>query len=532
MSKKMSIDFIRSSFEEEGYELLSKEYFNSSKPLNYRCNNGHEYQVSWNKWRSGRRCPFCNPKGRVRKRTMDSIKSEMADEDYELLTEGEYKGSKQKLLCRCPKGHEYITSWDAWKYKGHRCSVCSGNIRLSVGFISKKMLEEGYKLLTSTYSNAYSKLTYLCPEGHKGTTTWANWYKGNRCPVCSGKKKHDIHHIKNVFESENYKLLSKDYYNCKQKLEFECSNGHRHEITWNNWTQGQRCYRCSCCGVSKDELEILDYIKNLGFKVIERDRELIKPYELDVVIPGNKLAIEYCGLYWHSELCGKNSNYHINKLTQCRQRGYRLITIFEDEYLNYKDLVLFNIALKLGVAKAKVFYARNTEVREIPTYVAKNFCNKNHLQGYSGSRIKLGLFQDDCLLSVMTFSKPSISKGAKYYNEGSYELSRFCTKSGCRVIGAASKLLKFFIRNYSCENLFSYADRRWSDGNLYYSIGFSLSGISRPNYWYIKNGKRFHRFSFRKKDYEPKEVSEWELRRRQGLNRIWDCGNLKFELNK
>ena len=101
-----------------------------------------------------------------------------------------------------------------------------------------------------------------------------------------------------------------------------------------------------------------------------------------------------------------------------------------------------------------------------------------------------------------------------------------------RIVGIASKLLKYFERNYIWTRIFSYADRRWSDGNVYYKLGFKFTGKIKPNYWYIKNNKRKHRFSLRKLKGDPKDITEWELRKSQGWNRIWDCGNLRFEKTK
>jgi len=130
----------------------------------------------------------------------------------------------------------------------------------------------------------------------------------------------------------------------------------------------------------------------------------------------------------------------------------------------------------------------------------------------------------------MTFSKPSLSKGQSSYDEGIWELSRFCSKLNYKVIGVASKLLSYFKKNYDWIQIFSYADRRWSTGNLYTQIGFKLVGNTKPNYWYFANGsiERYHRFALRKKSDEPKDITEWELRKAQGWNRIWDCGNLKY----
>ena len=131
----------------------------------------------------------------------------------------------------------------------------------------------------------------------------------------------------------------------------------------------------------------------------------------------------------------------------------------------------------------------------------------------------------------MTFSHGNISKGSKHV-EGVWELNRFCSNYNYRIPGIASKLLTHFKRNYEWKEIFSYADKRWSTGNVYYKLGFELDHETIPNYWYIKNFQRIHRFNLRKRPDEPKEIPEWVLRQEEGYLKIWDCGNMKFVLKK
>ena len=156
-----------------------------------------------------------------------------------------------------------------------------------------------------------------------------------------------------------------------------------------------------------------------------------------------------------------------------------------------------------------------------------NHLNKFHIQGKDISRIRLGAFYNNVLLSVMTFSVPNISKGSKNKKDV-WELNRFCSDYNYHIPGIASKFLTCFKRNYDWKEIFSYADRRWSNGNLYYKLGFNLEHITKPNYWYTKGYVRIHRFNLRKKPTEPKEISELILRYNEGFRRVWDCGNLKF----
>ena len=129
----------------------------------------------------------------------------------------------------------------------------------------------------------------------------------------------------------------------------------------------------------------------------------------------------------------------------------------------------------------------------------------------------------------MTFSVGNISKGSTN-KEGVWELNRFCSNYNYHIPGIASKLLAYFKNNYMWDEIFSYADKRWSNGNLYYQLGFNLEHETKPNYWYVKGLERIHRFNLRKKENEPKDIPEWILRQNEGYLKVWDCGNLKFRM--
>ena len=154
----------------------------------------------------------------------------------------------------------------------------------------------------------------------------------------------------------------------------------------------------------------------------------------------------------------------------------------------------------------------------------------HHIQGKDISSINIGSFYNGELVSVMTFSKGNLSKGVKKVNEYVWELSRFCIDDKYHIPGISGKLLSYFKQNYTWKEIYSYADKRWSEGGLYYQLGFECDKKVRLNYWYVKNYQRIHRFNLRKKENEPRDISERILRLKEGYSIIWDCGNLKFTL--
>ncbi len=527
MSKKLTIDYIRRAFEFEGYELLSEFYINAVSKLKYRCPKGHTHSIKWADWNSKRkhRCPYCSNNAKL---SLDVIKKEFAEVGYTVI-DTKYLNSKQPIKYKCQNGHIHYLRIDHFR-SGSRCVFCNGTAKKTIGDVQEVLNNSGYKLISKEYRNVSDKITVECNKDHIYDTSLHAFIQGRRCPICNGGIRLSFDVIKESIISEGYRILTKNYYNSNQILELICPIGHKYYVSWNNWKHKySRCTACSGNGASNQEVLIRDFIVDMGFNIVRNDREIIAPLELDIVIPEKKIAIEYCGLYWHSELMGKDRNYHINKLDKCTKNGYRLITIFEDEFFDNQAIVFSRISNILGVYNnVNRVYARKCYIKEIPVSEAREFCIKNHIQGYTGSSVKLGSFFMGKLISVMTFSKPSLSKGYRKNIKYMYELSRFCSKKNTIVVGMASKFIKFFIRNHNCSILFTYADRRWSVGNLYEKIGFKFDSVTTPNYWYFKNKKKIHRFALRKKEDEPKDISEWELRKAQGWNRIWDCGNLKY----
>ena len=341
--------------------------------------------------------------------------------------------------------------------------------------------------------------------------------------------------------SKNLELLS-EYKNSLELMEVKCIIcGTKFQTIYNSlYNESKKCPKCFPKITSIAECEIADFIKILGFGIIKNDRDLIYPKELDILIKDKKVAIEYCGLYWHGSLIQKDKKYHLNKLERCLEKGYKLITIFEDEWLLKQDIVKARLKHILGISTNSIkIRASKCEIKGLEYSIKNEFLNKYHIQGKDRSRIKLGAYYKDELVAVMTFGLPSPAKGAKHSQEGTWELNRFCSHPDYHIYGIASKMLKHFQENFEWNEIFSYADRRWSNGNLYKQLGFELTGVTNLNYWYW--GKEIigktHRFNFRKsvlqkmKSYDPNKT-EFQIMFEEGYSWIYDCGNLKYVLKR
>jgi len=329
MAKRLTYEFVKEQFEKEGYELLSKEYANAHNKLEYICPEGHRGSISWGNWQQRRRCLYCA--GKIKK-TIEFIRSEFAKEGYVLLTT-EYINCDQKLEYICPNGHNSNSRWHDW-HRGIRCSYCYGNAKLTIEFIRSEFAEENYLLLTKKYINSIQKLVYICPKGHKNSIRWGDWQRGIRCPYCAGNVKLTIEFVRSEFAREGYKLLTTEYKNSHQKLEYVCFRGHKNGIKWYSWQAGHRCPYC-VGKISKGEVEVRNFIESLGVKVLSNDRsQIFNPetgngLELDIFMPDFNKAVEYNGEYWHQD-----EDRDLFKQELCKSKDIDLLIIWDKEWFN------------------------------------------------------------------------------------------------------------------------------------------------------------------------------------------------------
>jgi len=350
------------------------------------------------------------------------------------------------------------------------------------------------------------------------------------------KRINDIIFYKNIeyFESRGYKMVK--YIN-NDLVNLKCLKcGDVYEITKQLFRKrhsdnDEICINCNpiTSNTSKQESEMCDFIAN------NYQGEVIRNYrhqygEIDFYLPEEKIGFEFNGLYWHSSLF-KPRNYHQQKSINFKSEGIHLIHIWEDDWLFKSDIIKSRI---LNLLKMSVkIYARKCIIKYLNKKESCEFLQKNHLQGNIGSKVKIGLYHQDELVSLMTLGGKRISTGLKN-KENEWEMLRFCNKIGHTVVGGASKLIKFFLKNHKCYNIISYADASWSQGHLYESIGFVNNGITDPNYYYFKNKRRLNRFSFRKdklvENGHNKEMTEREIMESLKYYRIYDSGSYKFEI--
>ena len=267
---------------------------------------------------------------------------------------------------------------------------------------------------------------------------------------------------------------------------------------------------------SKEEIKIKDFIESLDIKNIEfNTSELLKKREIDILISNLKLGFEYNGNYWHSNEC-KENNYHQEKSLLAQEKGYFIVNIWEWEWEYYQEKIKYLIKSKLGIFEKKVF-ARKCQIKELDYKEYADFCNKNHLQGECGAKVKLGLSYKDELIQVMSFGSP------RFTSDYEYEIIRECSKLGYIIIGGKERLWKYFIKNFSPKNCISYCDFSKFTGESYLKLGFKKERLNKPGFWWWKKGSLevFWR--------NPKMHSYYL---KNNYLRLYDCGQLVFIWNK
>lgn len=114
-----SMEYMKEYIEKEGYKLLVDIIPNATTKFGIICPHGHEYKVNWNKFSSGRRCPYCANKVKL---TLEKVSLIFKNEGYEII--GEYKDTITPVTIRCKCGNEYSVTVGNFK-QGKRCSKCN-----------------------------------------------------------------------------------------------------------------------------------------------------------------------------------------------------------------------------------------------------------------------------------------------------------------------------------------------------------------------------------------------------------------------
>ena len=330
-----------------------------------------------------------------------------------------------------------------------------------------------------------------------------------KCPICGEYDKHSFHNI--------FRINSND-------------------IKPNSHNLCHKCY--ANISQSSPELEIKDIINAMyNGKCIENSRSIIQPLELDLYYPDKNVAIEFNGNYWHDEN-HKPKDYHFNKFKLCKEKGIRLVSIYESDWFNKRDNIIS--LLKNIFIDSKIIYARNCTISKLDYKTKSDFINEYHFYGDSNQgTISYGLYYNNELVSVMSFGKLR-GQNKLHNNKDHYELVRFVTKDSMRIIGGASKLFKKFISEYQPVYIICYSDNDFFTGETYNKLGFKLKSLGESiDYQWVKGTNVLSRYECMKNkllEKYPKYRNiniigsiEDYIMHDLGYNKLYRCGNSIWE---
>jgi Zn finger protein HypA/HybF involved in hydrogenase expression len=465
------------------------------------------------------------------------------------------ENNTSKIMIKC-KTHGWFKQQINNHLSGNGCPKCGfENTRLSrkksyethileCKTIHKSNYEYNYNV-SSEDINVFSKIEIKCPIHGWFEQTIDAHKRGCGCPQCgfilrADKKRISYHdYIERAKEKHNNlysyvvdQELPKGIYT---KIKIKCSMHGWFEQTLNDHLSGTRCPGCFS-SFSLYEVEIRDWLKSIGVEnVVNNNRFTFKnkKYELDIYLPDYNFGIEFDGLYWHSDQF-KDKNYHRDKTEFFHDAfNINIIHIFENEWVEKKDIVKSIIKSKLNKIN-NIHYARKCKIRELKNDVYRDFLLNNHIQGYKSATHRFGLFENNTLLMVMSFSKP------RFDHNYDFENIRTCSKLNTVVVGGFSKLLKHFLSIEKTMSIVSYIDLRYFLGDAYIKSGFEFVRKTNPNYFYFLHNSfvlytrhRFqkHKLNYMLQKYDVK-LTEYENMVNNDYLRIFDCGNLKLHLAK
>jgi G:T-mismatch repair DNA endonuclease (very short patch repair protein) len=523
-------------------------------------NCGHEWEmlIASRTGRNPQGCPFCAGK-RVLVNFNDLATTHplLAAEWHptkngDLLPLNVSSGSKSQvwwLNKEC--GHEWeMFVYSRTGYKPQNCPYC-GSGTLLAGFND---LMTAYPLIaaewhptrnhdllpTEVFGTSGKKVWWLGPScHHEWEATVANRVNGSACPVCVGQKVligfNDLLSKNPIVAAQwhptkNIPLLPEQFtIGSDRKVWWLCDKNHEWMATiYDRGTRNTGCSECyASTFISQAENSLAEFIRGLGLTVVQSDRKMLKGKELDILVPEKNLAIEYNGVFWHTEKGGKDKDYHRNKWLAARNAGIQLVQIWEDEWNRNPEQIKRMIAHKLGSTNERKVFARKTSVGMVTKQVAEKFLEEHHVQGYAAGSYYYGLLDKndpEILVALIVLRK---EKG------NGLNIIRYATSAN--VVGGFTKLLAYAERMLLPDFIITFSDHCVSDGGLYANNGFIADKELKPDYRYVINAERKHKFGYRLKRFKDDPSLVWidglterELADLNGIPRIWDAGKTRW----
>ncbi len=284
------------------------------------------------------------------KHSLETVKRMLNESGYALLS-SEYSGIHNKIIVLCSNRHEWATTLSDIYHGGQKCPRCQGIRRFTTAEVIGIFYENGYTAHLLEYKNAREKIQTTCPKGHSWSVAYFKFLSGKRCSKCSRRRKFTFEEVKKRVENDGYKLISSEYVEANSKLAVLCPKGHTVSITF--WEFRKRECSCpECHPQSIPELRLFEEIKKVyptakplrKRKIAIKDKPYIHGFDIDIYVPELNRGIEFDGERWHSfEIMRKSKNkkkwsdddihnYHQIKDDYFHSIGINILHIKEQEW--------------------------------------------------------------------------------------------------------------------------------------------------------------------------------------------------------
>ncbi len=256
------------------------------------------------------------------------------------------------------------------------------------------------------------------------------------------------------------------------------------------------------------------------------DAEISPGKVVDVLFPGIN-----CVVVLH--FVGEN---HRDMINWQNSDGVKVVHLWEDQWVFCREKITSKISSLLG--NTQKIHGRQTKLAAIDNARLMDFLAINHLNVPIKARYKYGLFHENELVAVMSFSKGrKIMRGRVPYN--SFELLRFCSKLDTTVVGGFSKLLNHFIKTQNPDDIMTYIDGDWSDGQSLLKFGFESMGEMPPMFFWLdtKTGVReYPRIVLKKHEISMDDISNPIDKKAflylHGFKEVYNSGGHKYLLRR
>lgn len=527
------------------YSLV--EYKNYLTPVKIICKEHGVFEQKPNNHLAGAICQKCSDiviSQKMRGTTESFIEKarKVHGDKYDYsLVDYVTSGDVVKIICKKHEVFEQIAHNHLIGRGCARCAVKNDAFDMT-DFVERAnaVHDNKYDYSLAIYSGYKRKMKIICREHGVFEQDPNNHLQGKGCSVCIGRESYDTESFvrcANVVHNNLYDYSNTEYIDSTGKVEIICEEHGSFFQQANNHLSGNGCPKCDV-KISKGEQELFDFVKEICPDAEQSNRKLIKPKELDIVIPSKNIAIEFNGLLYHSDRYeGRSDNYHLDKTNACEDVGYRLIHIWEDDWRDKKDIVKNIISSILGHSKSEKIFARKCTVAKIDSDRARSFFDDNHIQGWANGNFHYALREESGrIVAAMTFSSRTSVRAEK--KDGVFELTRYATSEN--VIGGAGKLIAAFVKdNPDFDSIISYSDNEIYTGGMYEALGFDKVNVGRPDYKVVMNGTRRHKSGFTLEKLKAKlgdrfdhTLTERENCRNNGLFRVYNCGLTKWVYKK